>query len=155
MFVKSDIRKITIALEKVFSSEVYLALGRADIIHLARFEERDFGTDAGIQEEEALTREILSSTDYALNALLIEREEAETAAQTVKPGSDAAFIAKIKKTIERTVTLRKEIREEAEAVARYMENAQALNKMGIDPLMISRARFVKAVFGTVDNSFWD
>ena len=41
MFVKSDIRKITIALEKVFYSEVYLALGKAGIIHLARFQERD------------------------------------------------------------------------------------------------------------------
>jgi len=39
MFVKSDIRKITIALEKEFSAEVYLALGREGIIHLTRFEE--------------------------------------------------------------------------------------------------------------------
>ncbi|MEQ8203204.1 MAG: hypothetical protein ABRQ31_05425, partial [Smithellaceae bacterium] len=92
MFVKSDIRKITIALEKEFSAEVYLALGRAGIIHLARFEEKDFATDAGIQAEESLAREIVSFTDYAFNALLIEPEEAEQAAmQALNPGSDAAL----------------------------------------------------------------
>lgn len=155
MFIKSDIRKITIALEKGFASEVYFALGRAGIIHLARFEERDFGTDAGIQEEEALTREIISSTDYTLNALLIEPEEAQTAAPMVKAGSEAAFVSQIKKTVERTVRLRKEIQEEAEAIARYMEYAEALNRMGIDPLMISKARFVQTVFGKVENLFGD
>ncbi len=155
MFIKSDIRKITIALEKVFSSEVWLALGKAGIIHLARFEERDFGTDAGMQDEEALTREIISSTEYLLSALHIESEEVETAIESVKPGFDAAFVSKIKKTSERAVKLRKEIQEEAEAVDRRMEYAAALNKMGIDPAMISKARFVKTIFGTVDNSFWD
>ena len=36
MFIKSDIRKVTIALEKALGHEVYVRLGRAGIIHLAR-----------------------------------------------------------------------------------------------------------------------
>jgi len=156
MFVKSDIRKITIALEKEFSAEVYLALGRAGIIHLARFEEKDFATDAGIQAEESLAREIISFTDYAFNALLVEPEEAESAAvQPLNPGSDAALALKLKKTVERAVKLRKKIAEEAEIVARRMEYAEALNRIGVDPLMIGRSHFVKTVFGTVDDTVGD
>ncbi|MEQ8161740.1 MAG: hypothetical protein ABRQ33_11165, partial [Smithellaceae bacterium] len=156
MFVKSDIRKITIALEKEFSAEVYLALGRAGIIHLARFEEKDFATDAGIQAEESLAREIVSFTDYAFNALLIEPEEAEQAAvQALNPGSDAALALKLKKTVERAVKLRKKISEEAEVVTRRMEYTEALNMIGVDPVMIGRSHFVKTVFGTVNDDVGD
>ncbi|MEN6374641.1 MAG: V-type ATPase 116kDa subunit family protein [Smithella sp.] len=155
MFIKSNIRKITIALEKVFSSQVWLELGKAEIIHLARFEERDFGTDAKLQDEEALTREIISSTEYALSALRIESEKVETAVESVKPGSDSAFVSKIKITTERAVKLRKKIRETMEIVARQMEFAAVLDKMGIDPVMIGKTRFLKTIFGTMDSSSWD
>jgi len=156
MFVKSDIRKITIALEKEFSAKVYLALGREGIIHLTRFEEKDFATDAGIQAEESRAREIISFTDYAFNALLIEPEEEEPmAVQPLNPGSDAALALKLKKTVERAVKLRKNISEEAEIVARRMEYTEALNRIGVDPLMIGRSHFVKTVFGTVGDAVGD
>lgn len=155
MFVKSDIRKITIAFEKAFYHEVYLALGKAGMIHLSRFLERESVTDAGLQAEEALTREILSGTDYALNALLIQPEQAEVSAQMVDTSSNAAFVSKTKKTVERAVNLRVRIREAWGVVAQQIEYTDALSKLGIDPGMIKRARLVKTVFGTVEDAVWD
>jgi len=35
MFIKSDIRKVTIAVEKNLGHEVYIRLGQEGIIHLA------------------------------------------------------------------------------------------------------------------------
>lgn len=64
MFVKSDIRKITIAFDKEHQRRVYLALGKAGLVHLARFHEKDSLADGGLQGEESLTREILSATAY-------------------------------------------------------------------------------------------
>jgi vacuolar-type H+-ATPase subunit I/STV1 len=155
VFVKSDIRKITVALEKIFSSEVYLALGRAGIIHLARFQERDSVLDAGLQEEETRTREIIAGTEYALNALLISPEEDAVSMPAFDKNQDAAFVSRTKKIVERAVRLRKEIREKADAVARHLEYAAALNKMGIDPQAIKEMRWVKTAFGTVDNTLED
>jgi vacuolar-type H+-ATPase subunit I/STV1 len=155
MFVKSDIRKITIALEKVFYSEAYLALGKAGIIHLARFQERESAADAGLQDEETLTREIISGTEYALNALIISPEEAEVSMPVVDKSQDAAFVSKTKKSIERAVRLRKVIQEASDAVARQIEYSDALRQMGIDPGTIKKARLVKIVFGAVDNVVWE
>ena len=121
MFVKSDIRKITIAFEKAFYSDVYLALGKAGIIHLARFHEQDSKIDTGLQDEEALTREIISGTEYALNALLIKPEEANVTTKTIDNPSDAAFVSGTKKVIERAVRLRSMIREATDTVDRQIE----------------------------------
>ncbi|MGV8073544.1 MAG: V-type ATP synthase subunit I [Syntrophobacteraceae bacterium] len=155
MFAKSDIRKITIAFEKSFYSEVYLALGKAGIVHLSRFHERDSVADTGLQHEEARTREILSGVEYALNALLIEPEEADVSAQIFDASRDAAFVSETKKTIERVVRLRKRIREESDAIAEQVEYMDALNRMGIEPAMIEQSRLVNTVFGTVDKTAWD
>ena len=155
MFIKSDIRKITIAFEKAFYSEVYLALGKAGIIHLARFQERDSVANTGLQDEEALTREIISDTEYALNALLISPEEAEVSVSLVDKSQDAAFVSKTKKIIERAVRLRAKIRDAGNVAARHIEYIDALSKMGIDPGKIKKARLVKIVFGTVENVVWD
>ena len=71
MFVKSDIRKVSIALEKVFYHDVYLELGKAGFIHLSRSEDRTNDTmmDAGIKEEETRTGEIISGIEYVLQAV--------------------------------------------------------------------------------------
>ena len=106
MFVKSDIRKITIALEKAFYSEVYFALGRAGIIHLSRFSQSSTGADAGLKDEEALTGEIVSQTEYALNALQIATAGAAGASMPpADKDGDAVFVSKTKKIFERTATL--------------------------------------------------
>jgi vacuolar-type H+-ATPase subunit I/STV1 len=155
MFAKSDIRKITVAFEKAFYSEVYPALGKAGIIHLSRFHERDSAADAGLQHEEALTREILSGAEYALNALLIKPEEADVSARILDASEDTTFVSKTKRIIERAVRLRARIQEASEAVARQIEYTDALSRMGIDPVTIKKTRLVKTVLGTVDKADWD
>jgi hypothetical protein len=155
MFVKSDIRKITIAFEKAFYNEIYLALGKAGIIHLSRFHERDSMTDAGLQNEESLTKEIISGTEYALNALQIKHEEASVSTQMVDASSNAAFVSTTKRKIERAVRLRAKIREESGVVAQHIEYNDALGRMVIDPGIIKNAKLVGTVFGTVENDVWD
>ena len=152
MFVKSDIRKITIALEKVFYSEVYLALGKAGIMHLSRFQEKDSVVDSGIRDEEELTREIISGTEYALNALLISPEEMAVSLPLNDKSRDAEFIAGIKRKIERALRLREKIRTRRDVTARRMEYLVVLNKMGIHPEIFAQAQRVKIVFGTVENT---
>ncbi|MGD0277693.1 MAG: V-type ATPase 116kDa subunit family protein [Smithella sp.] len=155
MFVKSDIRKITIALEKVFYSEVYFALGRAGIIHLSRFPQGDSGADSGLQDEEALTRDIVEGTEYALNALQISSAEAESSLPVADKSKDAAFVAKTKKIIGRAVRLQAKIRGAREVAARHLEYIDVLGQMGIDPSMIKKARLAEIVFGTVENAVGD
>ena len=127
MFVKSDIRKITIALEKAFYSEVYFALGRAGIIHLSRFPQSDSGADSGLQNEEALTRDIMAGTEYALKALKISFPEAEASLPVVDnspitdKGKDAAFVARTKKIVGRATMMLSKIRDTQDVVARHLE----------------------------------
>lgn len=158
MFVKSDIRKITIALEKAFYSEVYFALGRAGIIHLSRFPQSDSGADSGLQNEEALTRDIMAGTEYALKALKISFAEAEASLPVVDKspitdkGKDAAFVARTKKIVGRTTMMLSKIRDAQDVIARHLEYIDVLGKMGIEPSMIKKARLAKIVFGTVENA---
>jgi V/A-type H+/Na+-transporting ATPase subunit I len=155
MFVKSDIRKITIAFEKAFYHEVYLALGQAGLIHLARFQERDSVTDTGLQGEETLIREIISASTYALNALHIEADEAGGEAMLVHAVEDEAFVSSAKKKLERIARLQAKIREARDILDRDIQYAEALNRMGIDPGMLTKTRIIQTVFGTVENVAWD
>ena len=152
MFVKSDIRKITIAFEKAFYHEVYLALGKAGLIHLARFGERDSLMDSGIQKEEALTREIISASTYALNTLHLAPDETGGSAALVNAIEDEAFISDVKRKLERTVRLQTKIRESRDILARDIQNAEILGIMGIDAAMIRKAGILQTVFGTVENA---
>ena len=161
MFLKSDIRKITIALEKTFYSEVYFALGRAGIIHLSRFPQSDFRADSGFQDEEALTRDIVAGTEYALNTLKISVAETEAFLPVVEKspitdkGKDAAFVARTKKIIGRATMMLSKIRDARDVAAKHLEYIDVLGKMGIDPAMIKKARLAKIVFGTVENAVGD
>lgn len=155
MFAKSDIRKITIALEKVFYSEVYFALGKAGIVHLDRFPERDSVTNSGFLDEEARTKEIMAGTEYILNTLLIPSGYADLTSQTAITSSGAAFVSRIKTIIERAVGLRKTLQEKLDAVAQRAEHIDALNKMGIEPAIVNETRFIKTIFGTVDRDMGD
>jgi V/A-type H+-transporting ATPase subunit I len=155
MFLKSDIRKITIAVEKASYPKVDLALGMAGIIHLSSFDEGPSGAHNGLQNQEALTREILSGAEYALNSLLIEPEEAEISTRISAAREDATFVSETKKTIERVMRLRAKIQEISACVAQQIEYADVLSRMGIDPVAFKKSRFVKAIFGTVDKTDWD
>ena len=77
MFVKSNIRKVSIAIEKEFYHEVYLAIGKAGIIHLSPPQDRDAVMDAGLREEESRTRETISGIETALRALDIEPKKSK------------------------------------------------------------------------------
>ncbi len=154
MFIKSDIRKITIAFDKAFHRDVYLALGRAGLIHLARFTEKSAVTDAQEQAEEALTRNILSATSYALNALHLEPDEASGRAHRMDAVQDDAFASRIRKKLERAARLAAKIREKEDLLARDIQYAQALADMGVDPAALAGSKILKTVFGTVENADW-
>ncbi len=157
MFIKSDIRKITIALEKIHYHEVCLELGKAGFIHLSRSQDSvtDPVIDAGLKEEETKRREILSGIEYALNALNVEPGEAGIPDKILETGPDETFVSKARRTIERVQRLRSSIQEALGAIAEHMACLDALNLLGIDPGSIRTARLVKMVFGTVENTDWE
>jgi vacuolar-type H+-ATPase subunit I/STV1 len=147
MFVKSDIRKVTIALEKASSHEVYMRLGAAGIIHLARFQSGDALADEGIAAEEITTREILAGSAFALNALQIDAGGEFVPERARSAKLDAAFVSGAKRSLERLQQLQKRLQEEADAVSERLEYAGALARMGIDPGAIRDSRLVRTVFG--------
>lgn len=154
MFVKSDIRKITIAFDKACRRGVYLALGKAGLVHLARFHEKDSVADGGLQGEETLTREILSETAYALAALHLEPVEGGGEAGLVDAARDEANTAGVKKKLERALRLQTKIRDQQEILARDIEYARALERMGIGVEMLNKPGILQTVFGTVEQTGW-
>lgn len=155
MFTKSDIRKITVAVEKDYHSEVYLALGKAGIVHLGRSDEVKSMSYADFENEEALTKEILSETGYVLSALLIEPEEAGISTGVFPSPEDLAFVRETRKLVDRAMKLLARIGEQSAAVCRRIAHAEVLGQMGIDPVAIGKARLVRTIFGTVDKTDWD
>ncbi len=152
MFIKSDIRKVTIALEKAFCHKVYVRLGREGIVHLSRLHAGDALTDTGILAEEGRTRDIVAGSGLALNALQIETGEAFVSEKMRDTVGDAAFVSKAKMITERLQRLRTRIQEEAAAVAERLEYVEALSRMGIDPGAMKKARLVRMVFGLVEDT---
>lgn len=156
VFVKSDIRRVTIALEKIHYHEVSLELGKAGFIHLCRPRDSAPGAmkDTGLRDEETKSREILSGIEYALNALHIEPGEAGIPGSTPDTGRDAAFVRATRLILERVQSLRSRIREESAILAGRRTSLEALNRMGIDPVTIQKARLAHMVFGTVEITDW-
>ncbi len=155
MFIKSDIRKVTIALEKALGHEVYVRLGRAGIIHLARLQAGDALADAEISAEERRTRDILAGSSFVLNALQIEAGDAWVAETMRDTDRDAATVSRAKKTLERLQRLRTRIHEAIASAAEQLEYAEALSRMGIDPGAVKKARLVRMVFGAVPDTICD
>ncbi len=157
MFVKSDIRKVTIALERVFYQDVYLELGRAGFVHLFRMQDSDASgvLHEQFREEETSSREILSGIDTALNALNIRPGGEGRAEKMRDPAKDAAYVSRTKSTIERVLRLRSRLQDSLDTTARRISYRQVLKSMGVDPGMISTARLITMVFGHVEDSDWD
>jgi vacuolar-type H+-ATPase subunit I/STV1 len=155
MFVKSDIRKITIAVEKNLHSEVIAALGRASIVHLACAEENNSRPEARLEREESCGREILADVEYILNALDISPEEAGAPTGMAPAREDMALVVETKRIVERALRLLVRIGEQSEAVARRVEQANGLGRMGIDPVTIGKARLIKTTFGMVAKTDWE
>ena len=146
---------MTIAVEKVFSSEVYLALGRAGIIHLSGFQGKDASEHSVMREEEELIRDIILNTDYALRTLLISCEESQLSWSVPDNRRDAEFATGIKKKIERALRLREKMITRTNMASRSLKCLNVLNAMGVSTDVFSKARLVKLVFGTVENTAWD
>ena len=155
MFVKSDIRKVSIALEKRFYHEVYRALGEAGIIHLSPPKDRDAVMDTSLWEEESRTREILAGIETALHVLHVKAGEVTPPGRIVDTAQDWAFVSKTQSAIERVGKLRSRIHEALDTAAQRVEYRGVLDRMGIDPAAIHKARLVRMIFGTVENTEWE
>jgi vacuolar-type H+-ATPase subunit I/STV1 len=155
MFIKSDIRKVTIALEKTLGHEVYVRLGRAGIIHLACLQAGDVVTDSELVAEEGRTRDILAGSGFALNALQIEAGEELISDKARDTGPDVALTSKAKRIIERLQRLRTRLQEKVAVVTEQLEYAAVLSQMGIDPGAIKKTRLVRMVFGLVTDAVPD
>jgi len=157
MFVKSDIRKVAIAVEKAFYHEVYLELGRAGFIHLSPLEagETNSVMDENLKKRQNKHNEILSGLHFILNSLDIEPEEAKVFEKIRDTKQDEEFISKTKKSIDRLQRLRSKVEEELEVITKRMEYLDVLHQMGIDPRTIQRMRLLQLAFGTVENTEWE
>jgi len=156
MFIKSDIRKVTIALEKTLGNRVYIRLGQAGIMHLARIQADDVLTDTGILAEEIRTRDIIvAGCAFALNALKIDTGETFVLVKMRDLEADARYVSKAKRITERIQRLRARIQEAAAAVAVQLEYVEALDMMGVEPETLKKARLMKMVFGQVPESITD
>jgi vacuolar-type H+-ATPase subunit I/STV1 len=155
MFIKSNIRKVTIAVEKALGHEVYARLGQAGIIHLARLQAGDASTDAGLLAEEGRTRDILAGSGFILTALQIETGEAPVSEKARDIDQDAVLTSKAKKMMERLQRLHTRIQEKIATVTEQLEYAEALDRMGIDPETMKKARLTRMVFGQVTDTVPD
>jgi V/A-type H+/Na+-transporting ATPase subunit I len=150
MFIKSNIRKVTIAMEKTLGNRAYIRLGQAGIIHLARTQSDEILNETAILAEEIRTRDIImAGCTYTLNALKIEAGETFVLVKMRDLEGDSRFVSKAKKVIERIQRARARIQDEAAALAEQLEFAQALDSMGINPETLKKARLMKMVFGQV------
>jgi V/A-type H+/Na+-transporting ATPase subunit I len=151
MFIKSDIRRVTIALENSLSHEVYTRLGQEGIIHLARVQAGDVQTDSGIMNEEARTRDIIAGSGFILSALHMETGEEPLPAMTRDTERDALFVSKARRTVDRLQRIRARIQEKENYLFEQIEYAEALSRMGIDPSALKKARLARMVFGRISD----
>ena len=154
MFVKSDIRKIGIALEKTSAEAIYRALGEAGIVHLLRIQRQDAAMDAGLGGEEVLTRDIIAGIDYAFHILDVEPEASAPSAQPSDIHQDAATVAGIRKTLDRLQRVRMAVQAAADKVNEQIATAQALRRFGLQPGVIDNTQFIRLFFGTVTDTQW-
>ena len=131
MFIKSDIRKVTIALEKALGHEVYIRLGQEGIIHLARVQAGDTLTDAGIVAEEGRTRDIIAGSGFVLSALKIEAGERPCIGKACAIRAGCPICFKGEKDRGAFAAPSRRIQEEAAIVAEQLEYAEALSRWGL------------------------
>ena len=152
MFIKSDIRKVTLALEKKLGQEVFVRLGRAGILHLARLQAVEGRGDTEIAAEEALTRDILAAGSFIMNTLALQAGENSVTRKPRDPDQDSALVLRVKKILERLQRLRVRIQEKIIFTGEQLEYAEALSAMGIDPKVLKKPQLVRMVFGRVPDA---
>jgi len=156
IFVKSDIREVTIAIEKACSQDVYLALGRAGFIHLFHVGEvaAGVGNNERFRNDETGSREILADIETVLRNLDAESGEGGAFRRIGDMEEDRAIVSKAKGTVERVLRIRARIREKLDRTSRRAACHDAVRRMGVDPRVFAAARLVTVVFGTVDDGDW-
>lgn len=156
MFVKSDIRKVTIALGKAFYHIVCIELGKAGFIHLSRSTARlePTVTDSWLRSEEDRRKDILTGIEHALSALGIEPGEPVVAAHVPDMTRDKDFVAGINLTLRRIQVMNAKINKELATVRDHVSCLDALRKMGIDQSPVRPSANVGMVFGTLDDVGW-
>ncbi|MDD5475053.1 MAG: V-type ATPase 116kDa subunit family protein [Syntrophales bacterium] len=154
MFVKSDIRRVSIALEKGFYHEVSIELGTAGIMHLARFRQEESLAEEGLKNEEGKTRELLSGIENLLRFLSIDPSRTAVPGKESDMERDSAFVAETLSAVNRLQRLRSRIDEETGRLAEKRSCLSALRSMGIDPERLHRSRFMNMAFGTLEDREW-
>lgn len=155
MFVKSDIRRVSIALEKRFYHEVSLELGTAGIMHLARFPQDEGPAEEGLKNEEAKTREILTGIDTILRVLDVESSAPVSPETASGEAEDGIFVATMLSVVNRLQRLRSKIDEESARLEDRLSCFRALESMGIDSGALRRTRLMTMVFGTLEDREWE
>ena len=154
MFVKSDIRRVIIALESALHHEVCLELGKAGFIHLSRSTDLPEAMKGSwLKQEEAHRKVILSQIVDALRGLDIEPGEPAIGSQRPETGEDEVFLEKINATLRRIENLDTRIRKGLETVRGRLARLDALRSMGINPGSIRPSSLAGMVFGTVDSDW--
>ncbi len=156
MFVKSDIRRVSVVVEKIYYREVCIALGRQGFIQLSGSPDStpDTSTVTGLRDEETRIRGLLSGIEYILHAFGIEPGSAAIPERVRDTPQDEAFVSGTKNTIDRAERIRSKIQEESAAIREHISCLEIVHEMGIDPGSIRTARLVKMIFGTVENLDW-
>jgi V/A-type H+/Na+-transporting ATPase subunit I len=152
MFIKSDIRKVTIAVEKGVGQEVYTCIGIEGLIHLSRVQDADTLVDSEILAEEEKTRNIIADTSFILNSLKIDPVETSGFLKQREATKDALFVSEIKRVTERLLHLCEQIQAQQAVTSRHVEFGEALRQMGVDSSVVKKARFSRMVFGEIDDS---
>jgi hypothetical protein len=155
MFVKSDIRKITVAVEKDRASDAYLALGRAGIVHLSRYAGKDAPSSNVSTTEESLVRDIVAATDTVLHALQVAPQGTYLREKPLEPHSDAILATGYRKNgrTRRPGAGPFTKRDGKYSPANYL--SEVLGSMGADAGILKNASFLNVIFGTVEDVAWE
>lgn len=154
MFVKSDIRRVSIALEKRFYHDVSLELGTAGIMHLGRFQPDEGPAEEGLKNEEAKTREILTGIDTILRVLDVDSSLPVSPGTASDAAEDGALVVRMLSVVNRLQRLRSKIDEESARLEDRLSCFRALEAMGIDSGALRRTRLMTMVFGTLEDREW-
>ena len=154
MFKKSDIRRVTIALEKTRGLAVFSRLGREGLLHLGRLQGMDAGAKSGLLAGEAANTQALGAVLYVMKVLGI-REQKDAPLQKSAPLKiEPERILEMEKRVRRLERLRSVLKDQADLAAKQtLPFARALEAMGVSPGSLQNTRFVRMVFGSVTLPF--
>ncbi|MCK9230439.1 MAG: hypothetical protein M0Q23_05830 [Syntrophales bacterium] len=155
MFVKSDIRRVSIALEKRFYHDVSLELGRAGIMHLGRFSHDEGQAEEGLKTEEARIREILMGIDAIMRVLDVDSSIHVPRETEPDAAEDGHSVMEMLSVVNRLQRLRSKNDEESTRLKDRLSCFRALESMGVDSGALTRTRLMTMVFGTVEDEGWE